>query len=286
MRLPAQQPGLSPIRVVIADPSTMLRGLITNGLKRHSRFRVIGSVGRPDELLHLLEQSQPDVALISETAQDGPFNGLLLLSQIHGAYPKVGLIVLIDRSEPEVVVQAFRSGAKGVFVRSESDLKALCKCVECVHGGQIWATTQDIKHLLNALIQGPRMGVADSKGFNLLSKREEDVVRLLAEGMSNREISKALELSEHTVKNYLFKVFDKLGLSSRTELVLYALSCAQGELPQFEPTGTLEGAPRSSVRSPDTAETAGPSKASRVGTGKRIKPARRLINPRGLSNIA
>jgi DNA-binding CsgD family transcriptional regulator len=66
--------------------------------------------------------------------------------------------------------------------------------------------------------------IVDAKGVNLLSKREEDVVKLLMEGLSNREIARNLELSEHTIKNYLFRIFDKLGVSSRTELLLYAQS--------------------------------------------------------------
>jgi DNA-binding CsgD family transcriptional regulator len=77
--------------------------------------------------------------------------------------------------------------------------------------------------------------MVNSAGINLLSKREADVVRLVAESMSNREISQHLELSEHTVKNYLFHIFDKLGVSSRTELVLYAVTQAKEQLPLIEP---------------------------------------------------
>ena len=244
MPLPVQ-PGLAPIRVLIADPRTMTRGLISTGLKRHSQFRVIGSLGRIDELLHLLEQPpcQPDVALIGATLKDGPCDGLSILSQIHGAYPKLRLILLIDESEADVVVQAFRSGARGIFAPSESDFKALCKCVFCVHIGQIRASTQHIEYLINAPIQTPRLRVVDSAGLHLLSKREDEVVQLVAESMSNREISEQLKLSEHTVKNYLFRIFDKLGVSSRTELVLYAVSCAKEQQPPLiEHTESLENA--------------------------------------------
>jgi DNA-binding NarL/FixJ family response regulator len=77
---------------------------------------------------------------------------------------------------------------------------------------------------LEAFAQLAPMRVVNADGMRLLTKREEDVVRLLAEGMQNREIAKELSLSEHTVKNYLFHIFDKLGVSSRVELVLYAVS--------------------------------------------------------------
>lgn len=267
MRLPVQ-PGLAPIRVLIADPSTMTRGLISAGLKRHSQFKVVGSVSQADELLCLLEQLSPDVALISATLEGKSFSGLSILSQIHSAYPKLRLIVLMDRSEPDVVVQAFHSGARGVFAHQESDFKALCKCVWCVHKGQIWAATQHIEHLISALGQTPRLRVVNSEGSSLLSKREEDVVRLVAEGMGNREISEQLDLSEHTVKNYLFRIFDKLGVSNRTELVLYAVSCPKEQVLLIEPSESLERAARPRTPSEDLA---GPLNPPGAGTARLFK---------------
>jgi len=80
---------------------------------------------------------------------------------------------------------------------------------------------------MDAFTQLAPMRVVNADGMSLLTKREEDVVRLLAEGLQNREIAKELKLSEHTVKNYLFHIFDKLGVSSRVELVLYAVSSSK-----------------------------------------------------------
>ncbi len=237
-------PGHDPIRIFIADPNSMTRGLIVEALSRRSEFQIIQNASRADEVLQKLENlpSQPDVALISATLEDGPLSGLSILSHVHSAYPQLRMILLMDRSEPEVVAQGFHSGARGVFARSESDFKALCKCVRCVHMGQIWASTQHIEYLISALRQTPRLRVVNSAGMNLLSKREEDVVRLVAESMSNREISEHLALSEHTVKNYLFRIFDKLGVSSRTELVLYSVSCAKDRMPLLESPESVERA--------------------------------------------
>ena len=86
--------------------------------------------------------------------------------------------------------------------------------------GEIWASKTELCYLLEALSDSAPAPITDSKGLNLLTKREEDVVRLVAEGLTNREISERLSLSEHTVRNYLFRIFDKLGISSRVELVL------------------------------------------------------------------
>jgi DNA-binding NarL/FixJ family response regulator len=236
----SSQCGLDRIGVLLADPSYMSRDLISKALEQRSQFHLVGSVSRADELVIKLQNlpSPPDVALISATLEEGPLSGLSVLSKLQGEYPHLRLILLMDRSEPDVVAQAFHSGVRGVFARSEQNFKGLCKCVRCVHMGQIWASTQHIEQLVNALRQAPRLQVANSAGISLLCKREEDVVSLVAAGMSNREISVHLGLSEHTVKNYLFRIFDKLGVSSRTELVLRAVSSSKEQLPLLESGGS------------------------------------------------
>ena len=111
------------------------------------------------------------------------------------------MIVVINSGDREVVVNAFRSGARGLFCFADYPFRLLCKCILSVHQGQVWANSE-----------------------KLLTPREEQVVALVADGLSNREIAQELGLSEHTVKKYLFRIFDKLGISSRVELVLYAFS--------------------------------------------------------------
>jgi DNA-binding NarL/FixJ family response regulator len=101
---------------------------------------------------------------------------------------------------------------------------------------------------MEAFSQLAPLRVVNADGIRLLTKREEDVVRLLAEGMQNREIARELNLSEHTIKNYLFHIFDKLGVSSRVELVLYAVSSTnrsrmagdQNDEPESKLTGLLK----------------------------------------------
>lgn len=132
---------------------------------------------------------------------------------------------MIDQPEPELVLEAFRAGARGVFTCYESQFDALCKCISCVHGGQVWANAQQLNCLVDALAQAHTVRLADARqGSNLLSKREQQVVLLVAEGLSNHDIAQQLRLSDHTVKNHLFHIFEKLGISNRVELVLYAVS--------------------------------------------------------------
>ena len=93
-----------------------------------------------------------------------------------------------------------------------------------VYEGQIWANSQQIITLIQALASSHDIRAVDARGLNLLSKREMEVVRCVAQGLSNREIAERLHLSQHTIKNCLFRIFDKLGVSSRVELLFMTLS--------------------------------------------------------------
>jgi DNA-binding NarL/FixJ family response regulator len=135
---------------------------------------------------------------------------------------KTRAVMLLSSRERAPIIDAFRSGAHGVIFRDEP-FETLSKCIHAVHQGQVWANSQHLGCLLEALAQVKPLRLQDARGVNLLSQREEKVVRLVAEGLTNRQISAELGLSEHTVRNYLFRIFDKLGVSTRVQLVLYCL---------------------------------------------------------------
>jgi DNA-binding NarL/FixJ family response regulator len=97
-----------------------------------------------------------------------------------------------------------------------------------VYEGQIWANNTQLEHIVEALMRAPVPGLTKTAVIRALSKREEEIARLVASGLSNREVAQRLSLSHHTVKNYLFRVFEKLGISTRIELVLYMLSQSKG----------------------------------------------------------
>ena len=131
--------------------------------------------------------------------------------------------MLLDSSKGEMVLEAFRAGARGVFSKNDS-VDILSKCLRKVYEGQIWANSQQIATLVQALASSHNIHAVDARGLNLLSKREMEVVRSVAQGLSNREIAERLHLSQHTIKNCLFRVFDKLGVSNRVELLFMTLS--------------------------------------------------------------
>jgi DNA-binding NarL/FixJ family response regulator len=211
------------IRVLVADNSAIHSELLSEALGRDRRFAVVGSATSSPEVRQLVGQSMPDVLLISSSLDDKPVGGLDVLAEFRDAHPRLKTVVLLDSPKRDIIVEAFRLGARGVFSRN-SPVKVLGKCISCVQGGQIWASSQELGFLLEALAIAPAVRPLDSVGLNQLSARELEVVNCLAEAMSNQEIAQRLKLSRHTIKNYMFRIFNKVGVSSRVELLFYALS--------------------------------------------------------------
>lgn len=211
------------IRVFAIDNTRMNSQLLAAALERDKRFSVLDAVADGRGIVALVAKEKPAVVIISAELEDDPRKGFDITRELHALHPETRVVMLIDTSERGQVIEAFRAGARGVFCRSES-LKALAKCIHCVSQGQIWANSKELKYLLEALGEALPLRVVDARGTVLLSKREQEVVRCVAEGLSNREIAQRLGLTEHTVKNYLFRIFDKLGVSKRVEVVLYAYS--------------------------------------------------------------
>jgi DNA-binding NarL/FixJ family response regulator len=217
----------SDIAILFASPNALTREMLTKALNRHAHFHVVASATTGQEVLEAVQSTDVDIALIAATLADGPLSGFGVLRQICQCAPKVRSVILFFNTERPLVVDAFQAGARGVFCHSQSNFKALCRCVEQVNAGQVWANSKKLSEVMEALSQLAPVRVVNADGMRLLTKREEDVVRLVAEGLQNREIAKGLKLSEHTIRNYLFHIFDKLGVSSRVELVLYAASSAK-----------------------------------------------------------
>jgi DNA-binding NarL/FixJ family response regulator len=219
-----KEPISNPIRVLVADSSQMQLQLLTRALRRRPELKIDACALDPEEILKLLANSAHDVVLLAFTGNGSTWQDMAVLRRINITFPKVAKILVLESVDRDLAVNAFRSGARGLFCFSVSPFRALCKCIQVVHNGQIWATAQQIDYLVDLVSQVPSLRVVNADGEALVTPREEQVVALVAEGLSNREIAQELALSEHTVKKYLFRIFDKLGISTRVELVLYAVN--------------------------------------------------------------
>jgi DNA-binding NarL/FixJ family response regulator len=201
----------------------MVSQLLAATIQRHNHFRVVGSATTRSEAIAGICTLQPDIAVISSRLQDGAFTGVQVLQELRTLQTRSRVIMLLDDDQSELVVESFRNGARGVFCRTEVTTQ-LRKCIQCVYKGQIWANNAQLEHIVEALMRAPAPMQAK---IAVLSKREEEIARLVASGLSNGEVAQRLSLSRHTIKNYLFRVYEKLGISTRIELVLYILSQSQ-----------------------------------------------------------
>jgi DNA-binding NarL/FixJ family response regulator len=217
-------PASNVITVLVADSNQMQCQLLVRALRRRPEFRVTSCDVEMNAILSAVVSSSVQVAIMnSDHPRDGG-NDMTIVRRLHLAHPEVAKIVLIDAHDRNMAVNAFRSGAKGLFCFSDYPFRLLCKCIQSVHQGQVWANSEQLRYLIEVVAQVPSLMVVNASGAKLLTPREEQVVALVADGLSNRAVASELRLSEHTIKKYLFRIFDKLGISSRVELVLYAVN--------------------------------------------------------------
>lgn len=211
------------ISVVVSDANFMTSELLARALGRVKTLSIVKSAVSFGDTLKAIVERSPDVAVVSTHLADGPYRGLEIVRQARQLSEKTRCVVLMDDSDREIVTDAFRAGARGVFKRSAS-MQLLSRCITAVHSGQIWASSADLQQVLGALETAVPFRCVNSNGDTLLTKREQEIVPLVAQGLTNKEISSRLGVSEHTVKNHLFRIYDKLGISSRVELILYGVS--------------------------------------------------------------
>jgi Response regulator containing a CheY-like receiver domain and an HTH DNA-binding domain len=202
----------------------MARDLYSQALNRFTGLQVIASVSTVEGVMGVIQSKQVDVVLLAANLEDGPLTGLMALQKINCTLTQAKAVLLFEAHEAHLVVPAFRAGVRGVFCLETDGIKQLCRCVKCIHNGQVWANSAQLGLIIDAFSKSVPLRIVDAHGTELLTKREEDVVRLVERGLTNKEIAVELHLSEHTIRNNLFRIFDKLGVSSRVELALYALN--------------------------------------------------------------
>jgi DNA-binding NarL/FixJ family response regulator len=212
------------IRVLVIDSDSMGGQLMASALKRsRDHFEVAGPATGLNDAIHILGAHKPHVTVLSADPQSSAEPAWTVLNKLRQSSPRTAVVVLMRTLERDGVIQAFRAGARGVISRSDS-FKSLAKCIRSVHLGQVWASTREINFLLEALGQLRTLRIPGGGDIPQLTKRERQVTQLVADGMTNRDIAELLHLTEHTVSNYLYRIFDKLGVSNRVQLILYALS--------------------------------------------------------------
>ena len=214
------------ISVLIVTADNMTGELLTSAFARGRKdFYGRNIVGSSHDVIGELGVTKTYVALIQRGAsRTGRAAGFKVLQKLKATQTAWFPLYSYNKLTP-TVVDAFRQGARGIFCRTHC-LKDLAKCIRMVHQGQIWASPQSLitfcPPYTNQIVSIQRS--ADGKPI-LSTRREEDVVRLVVDGLRNREIGHSLNVTEHSIRNYLHRIFDKLGVSTRVELILYTFTC-------------------------------------------------------------
>lgn len=218
-----------PVSVVVALRSRMKCELMCHALRaQKQQFVVMAAVLTAEELVKKVAEHRPDVTVIDSNLQNDPKAGLKALRELHAMDVATNPVLLVDCSDPELVTDVLSAGAKGLVCFDEP-FDVLCKCIQRVHEGQVWVKSKELEWVLKSLAARAPIRVVSALGAPLLTEREEQIVQLVAEGLPSKEIAAKLAVSAHTVKNHLFRIYEKLGVSTRSELILYALSSRQNK---------------------------------------------------------
>ncbi|HEY5648206.1 MAG TPA: response regulator transcription factor [Nitrospiria bacterium] len=211
---------MAKITILLAHDHEVLRAGILHLLSSAPEFSVVGQVGDAESLLEELDQTRPDILLLGFSRS--PLETLSLVEKIVRKNALVKTLVLFDEIPENEQVSIVRAGAKGLL-NSRVPGAVLRKAVLRVSEGEYWVDRQTIGRLFGSFLGAPPKKSDPAKGKEKLSKRENEVLALLGEGASNKEIADRLFISEKTVKTHLKNIFAKLKINNRIQASLVAL---------------------------------------------------------------
>jgi two-component system, NarL family, response regulator NreC len=207
------------IRIVLADDHVVLRSGLRALLERHSDLEVVGEANDGRELLQVVADVEPDV-VVADLGMPN-LNGIEATLQITAKHPKVNVVILTMHSDESYVLRALKAGARGYLLKESAEAD-LITAIRAVSQGKAFFSPAVSALLVQDYVRQLRnKGVEDS--YELLSAREREILQLIAEGKSNKEVANMLNLSLYTVETHRGNILQKLNLHSVPELILYAV---------------------------------------------------------------
>ncbi len=206
------------IRVLMADDHVIFRTGLRKLLATEDDIKIVGEASNGGDCIKMLAKLKPDILLLDLRMPDK--DGLAVLEEVNFDQLPTRVVVLTAAEDDRDVVRAMRLGARAVVLK-QSATELLVKSIRKVQGGEIWMDNRMTAEVMKAFSKSADGGPRREKP--LLSDREKEIVQLVAQGYRNKEIGERLFISDQTVKNHLHNIFDKLGVSDRLELALYAI---------------------------------------------------------------
>jgi len=218
----------SKIRIVVADDHPIFRDGLCKLLALEEDFEVVAQAQDGRQVLEILQQQEPDILLL-DLKMPG-LDGLATLQRLQAARNKTRVIVLTASDDKNEFVQAMKLGTSGIVLK-QTATELLIKSIRKVHAGEIWLDSHTTAAVIRTFVaadeppapQGIPQQATRERERSPLSQREREIVALVAQGFKNKEMAEKMFISEQTVKNHLHNIFDKLGVSDRLELALYAI---------------------------------------------------------------
>lgn len=209
-----------PVRIVLADDHAIVREGLRKLLELQAGLSVVGEAADGQEAIQRTRQLKPDVLLLDLAMPK--LDGLGVLRELGGTTPGLRIVLLTAAIDRQETVEALRLGARGVVLK-ESATQLLYKCIRAVMAGVLWVGHDTLDDLLTSLRHPVEKGTRAASPASTLTPRELQVVAAIVDGATNKDIGSQFGLSEQTVKNHVSHIFDKLGVSNRLELGLYAV---------------------------------------------------------------
>jgi DNA-binding NarL/FixJ family response regulator len=209
------------INIVISDDHALFREGLRKLLEAERGINIVGEAVDGEETVKVVRQLKPHVLLLDLSLPK--LSGLEVLAELSKLELQTRTIMLTAAIEREQVVEALQLGVRGIVLK-HSALQLLLKSIRCVNEGQYWVGQEGVSDLIHALRRmTPSRGVSEAPRNFGLSSREMEVIGLIVAGYTNKDLARELGISENTAKHHLTNIFDKLGVSNRLELVLYAV---------------------------------------------------------------
>lgn len=214
-------------RIVIVDDHHIVRAGLAELLGAEPDLAVVGSAGRAEAALELVARTRPDVVLM-DLAMPGT-GGVHAINELHARHPDVAVVVLTYHKEDTHVFAALDAGAKGYVVKDDSR-DELLSAIRSVATGKRYLSPAVCDRVVEGYLAGREPGGRQRHEWEVLTLREREVLKLVAEGWTNREIGERLALSEKTVEKHRGRMMHKLGLRNVAEATAYALSNGLAEV--------------------------------------------------------
>ena len=206
--------------ILIVDDHPLFREGLKSVISRDKKYEVIGEAGRGREGYKLVEKLKPDIVLIDISLPD--MNGIDLVSKIKKTYPEIRIMIVSMHSKIDYIAESFKAGAIGYLVK-ESAAMTLLKGLDAISQNEYFLDSSVSKEVIKRLVETDSIKKINDPLYNSLTPREQEVLRLLAEGYSNKEIAEMLCISPKTVENHRTNIMKKLNLHSFIDLVKYAV---------------------------------------------------------------